>query len=70
MEQYRALTSEADRLVSESKQHAGQASSYRIEIAQRDQSERDMRDKIRRLEHEIDQVSEPYSQFLWDYSLG
>lgn len=57
MEQYRALTSEADRLVTESKQHAGQASNYRLEIAQRDQSERDMRDKVRRLEHEIDQVS-------------
>ena len=57
MEQYRALTSEADRLVSESKQHAGQATSYRMEIAQREQSEREIRDKVRRLEHEIDQVS-------------
>ena len=57
MEQYRALTSEADRLVTESKQTADQVSNYRIEIVQRDQSEREMRDKLRRLENEIEQVS-------------
>lgn len=57
MEQYRALTSEADRLVTESKHSLDQVSNYRMEMVQREQSERDMRDKLRQLEDEIEQVS-------------
>jgi CHAT domain-containing protein len=57
MEQYRALTSEAGRLVSESKQSADKATNYRMEIVQREQSEREIIDKLRRLENEIEQVS-------------
>ena len=42
--------------MSDAKQTAGQANNYRMEIVQRDQSERDMKEKIRILESEIDQV--------------
>ena len=42
----------------DAKTSAGQASSYRMELAQKDQAQRDMREKIQQLEDEIEQVKE------------
>ena len=45
LEQYKALSSEAERLMGDAKESAGQVSNYRMELAQKDQSQRNMREK-------------------------
>ena len=52
------LTSETERLVSESKMSAGKVTSYHMELVQKQRSEVELSDRIRRLESEIEQVSQ------------
>ena len=54
--QYRVLSGETERLVSESKASAGQVNNYHMELIQKERSEMELSDKIRRLESEIQQV--------------
>ena len=56
LEQYQMLTGEAERLVTESKLSAGKVSSYHMELVQKQRSEMELSDKIRKLESEIEQV--------------
>ncbi|XP_020629880.1 centrosomal protein of 135 kDa-like isoform X2 [Orbicella faveolata] len=56
LEQYRVLSSETERLVSESKVSAGKVTNYHMELVQKQRSEMELSDKIRRLESEIQQV--------------
>lgn len=57
MEQYQVLSSEAERLVTESKVSAGKVTNYHMELVQKQRSEMELSDKIRRLEGEIQQVN-------------
>ncbi|KAK2568024.1 Centrosomal protein of 135 kDa [Acropora cervicornis] len=56
LEQYQMLTGETERLVSESKMSAGKVASFHKELVQKQRSELELGDKIRRLETEIEQV--------------
>ena len=56
LEQYRTLSSETERLVSDAKVSAGKVSSYHMELLQKERAEREMGDKIRRLETDIEEV--------------
>ena len=51
------LSSEAERLVTESKVSAGKVTNYHMELVQKQRSEMELSDKIRRLEGEIQQVN-------------
>lgn len=51
------LTGETERLVTESKMSAGKVANYHMELMQKQRSEIELGDKIRRLESEIAQVS-------------
>lgn len=51
------LSSETERLVSESKVSAGKVTNYHMELVQKQRSEMELSDKIRRLESEIQQVN-------------
>ena len=55
------LTSETERLVSESKMSAGKATSYHMELVQKQRSEMELNDRIRILESEIEQVNRNFS---------
>ena len=50
------LTSETERLVSESKMSAGKVTSFHVELVQKQRSEMELNDKIRRLESDIEEV--------------
>jgi len=58
LEQYRVLSGETERLVSESKASAGKVTNYHMELVQKQRSEMELSDKIRRLESEIQQVNQ------------
>ena len=67
------LSSETERLVSESKLSAGKVTNYHMELVQKQRSEMELSDKIRRLEGEIQQViifvSESWWFFLRNWNL-
>lgn len=52
------LTGETERLASESKMSAGKVASFHKELVQKQRSELELGDKIRRLETEIEQVNQ------------
>ncbi|XP_078369806.1 centrosomal protein of 135 kDa-like isoform X2 [Oculina patagonica] len=56
LEQYRLLSGETERLVSETKASAGKVTNYHMELVQKQRAEMELGDKIRRLESEIQQV--------------
>ncbi|XP_020629879.1 centrosomal protein of 135 kDa-like isoform X1 [Orbicella faveolata] len=63
LEQYRVLSSETERLVSESKVSAGKVTNYHMELVQKQRSEMELSDKIRRLESEIQQYGASHQAY-------
>ncbi|RMX44908.1 hypothetical protein pdam_00012554 [Pocillopora damicornis] len=61
--QYRVLSGETERLVSESKASAGQVNNYHMELIQKERSEMELSDKIRRLESEIQQYGASHQAY-------
>ena len=61
LEQYRVLSGETERLVTESKVSAGKVNNYHMELVQKQRSEMELGDKIRRLESEIQQVNQIFT---------
>ena len=55
------LSSETERLVTESKVSAGKVTNYHMELVQKQRSEMELSDKIRRLESEIQQVNQNFN---------
>lgn len=63
LEQYQVLSSEAERLVTESKVSAGKVTNYHMELVQKQRSEMELSDKIRRLEGEIQQYGASHQAY-------
>ena len=57
LEQYQMLTGETERLVTESKMSAGKVANYHMELMQKQRSEMELGNKIKRLETEVEQVN-------------
>ena len=51
------LTGETERLVTESKMSAGKVANYHMELMQKQRSEMELGNKIKRLETEVEQVN-------------
>lgn len=63
LEQYQMLTGETERLVTESKMSAGKVANYHMELMQKQRSEMELGNKIKRLETEVEQYSASHEAY-------
>lgn len=56
LEQFRALSSEAEKLVTDARVSEGQVSNYKTELRQKMQQDLELKERLRSLQVELDQV--------------